>query len=266
MANIENINGYELSKNWFNWSFENPDKVKPIHTAIYFFAIQQCNSLGWKEKFGFPSQVAMDALGIRNWKTYSKGLNDLVDFGFIEMIESSKNQHTSNIISLSGAYVKNTKALTKATSKHSTKQVQSTPQSIASIDKPITKNQEDDVEPSSTKDDSFKHDNTQKISIQKWRDTYLKDETLLKAVLSNKRNKFHGLEDLKNKMQDFVSIRIETSKSVSDFQEFCKHFRDWAKYQDNSLEKAVDKNNINIGYAELADREEQEYFAKYANS
>ena len=79
----------------------------------------------------------MEAVGIKNWRTYSKVLNELVDFGFIKMIEISKNQYSSNII----AIVKNTKAptkaLDKALQKHSTKQGQST----VSIDKQLNKEQ-----------------------------------------------------------------------------------------------------------------------------
>ena len=131
------MNSYELSRNWFNYCFDNPEKVKPSHTAVYFFSIEHCNRLGWKEKFGFPSQMVMEAVGIKNWRTYSKVLNDLVDFGFIKMIEISKNQYSSNII----AIVKNTKAptkaLDKALQKHSTKQGQST----VSIDKQLNKEQ-----------------------------------------------------------------------------------------------------------------------------
>lgn len=124
------MNGYELSRAWFDFSFDNPEKIKPSHSAVYFFAIEHCNRLGWKEKFGFPSQMVMEAIGIKNWRTYSGVLKDLVEFGFIEMIETSKNQYSANII----AIVKNTKAPTKATTKaldkalqkHSTKQGQST--------------------------------------------------------------------------------------------------------------------------------------------
>jgi len=134
------MNSYELSRAWFDWCFDNPEKISPGHTALYFFAIEHCNRLGWKEKFGFPSQMAMEALGIKNWRTYSKILNDLIEFGFINLIEKSKNQYSSNII----AIVKNTKAcakaqykaLDKALQKHSTKQRQS----IVSIDKQETNN------------------------------------------------------------------------------------------------------------------------------
>ena len=120
------MNGYDLSRNFCNWAFENPDKVKPIHYAIFYFAIEHCNRLGWKDKFGLPSQMVMEAIGVKNWRTYAAGLNELVEFGFIEMVEISKNQYSSNII----AIVKNTKAptkaLDKALQKHSTKHSQST--------------------------------------------------------------------------------------------------------------------------------------------
>jgi hypothetical protein len=131
------MNSYELSRNFCDWAFENPHKIKPIHYAIYFFAVEHCNRLGWKENFGLPSQMVMEAIGVKNWRTYSQGLNDLVEFGFIEMVETSKNQYSSNIV----AIVKNTKAptkaLDKALSKHSTKHCQSTYKGTVSINKQV---------------------------------------------------------------------------------------------------------------------------------
>lgn len=132
------LNGYKLSRQWFDFCFENPEKIRPIHTSIYFFAIEHCNRLGWKKKFGFPSQMAMEALGIRNWRTYQKALNEIIDFGFIEMIEKSKNQYSSNIIAIVKNTKAHTKALDKALQKHSQKQVRSTD----SINKQRTKNKE----------------------------------------------------------------------------------------------------------------------------
>lgn len=128
------MNGYELSRNWFDWCFENPDKITPNHSALYFFAIEHCNRLGWREKFGFPTEMAKDAIGIKSYTTYIKTLNDLVDFGFINMIERSKNQYSSNIIALTNFDKALDKALDKAIVKHVVKQVES----IVSIDKPIT--------------------------------------------------------------------------------------------------------------------------------
>lgn len=131
---------YKLSRSWFDFAFENTDMIAPIHSAIYFFAIEQCNRLGWKEKFGFPSSLAMEAIGVRSYNTYSKALNELVDWGFIIMIKKSTNQHTSNIIGLSKfnePRVKaNVKALDKAIVKQGTKQGESN----YSIDIPIYNN------------------------------------------------------------------------------------------------------------------------------
>ncbi|MCZ2845637.1 MAG: hypothetical protein O2U61_03950, partial [Candidatus Bathyarchaeota archaeon] len=85
------MNGYEFSRSWFDFSFTNPHKVKPAHTAVYFFAIETCNRLGWKDEFGFPTTLAMEAVGIKNYKTYIRTLEDLVDWGFIKWIQKSRN-------------------------------------------------------------------------------------------------------------------------------------------------------------------------------
>jgi len=135
------MNGYELSRKWFDFSFENPEKVKPIHTAIYFFAVEHWNRLGGKDKFGFPSQMTMEAIGVKSYTTYGKALKELSEWGFIIFIEMSKNQYSANIISIC-APSKNEKARDKALDKalitHTSKQCESTNQSTVSIDKPLT--------------------------------------------------------------------------------------------------------------------------------
>ena len=85
------MNGYELSRKWFDWCFENPEKTKPIHTALYFFAVEHCNRLGWKHKFGLPTEMAKEAIGVKSWHTYIASFNDLVEWGFFVLIEKSKN-------------------------------------------------------------------------------------------------------------------------------------------------------------------------------
>ena len=119
------MNSYELSRNWFDWCFENPEKINTNHHAIYFFAIEHCNRLGWKEKFGFPSQMTMDAIGIKNYRTYIKAFNDLVEFGFIDLIKKSSNQYSANVIAIVKNTKANTKALDNAFTTHNTKQSQS---------------------------------------------------------------------------------------------------------------------------------------------
>ena len=138
---MKEFNSYKLSRTWFDFCFENPERIKPNHTALYFFCIEHCNRLGWKKKFGLPTTMAKEAIGIRSYNTYINTLNDLVDWGFIEMIEKSKNQHSSNIVTLSNFNKALDKALDKALIKHGTKQRESTHQSVSSIDKQVNKEQ-----------------------------------------------------------------------------------------------------------------------------
>src|SRR5690554_7901546 len=98
---MSEMNGYDLGRKWFDYCFANPEKIKPNHTALYMFCIEHCNRLGWKKKFGLPTTMAKEAIGIRSYNTYIKTLNDLVEFGFIKIIEKSKNQYSSNIVALS---------------------------------------------------------------------------------------------------------------------------------------------------------------------
>jgi len=131
------MNSYDLSRKWFDWTFENPERINPNHTALYFFIIEHCNRLGWKEKFGLPTTMAKEAIGIRSYNTYINTLNDLVEFGFVKLIEKSKNQYSSNIVALSNFDKAHDKALDKALIKHGTKQRESTD----SINKQETKEQ-----------------------------------------------------------------------------------------------------------------------------
>ncbi|MFM2203632.1 MAG: hypothetical protein RLZZ605_596 [Bacteroidota bacterium] len=131
---------FKLTRGFWDYAFENPEKIKPNHCALYLFIIEHCNRLGWKKKFGLPTTMAKDAIGIRSYNTYIITLNDLVDFGLIELIEKSKNQYSSNIVAISNFDKALDKALDKATVKHVTKQSESTIQSIDSIDKQYTIN------------------------------------------------------------------------------------------------------------------------------
>jgi len=137
------MNSYELSRAYWNWAFDNPDLTTPYHASIYFFAVEHCNRLGWKEKFGFPTTMVMEANGIKSYRKYKSVFDDLVCYGFFKVIEYSKNQYSANIISIS-AYDQQDKALDKALDKamikHVTKQSESISESNSSIDKPKTLN------------------------------------------------------------------------------------------------------------------------------
>lgn len=157
---------FKLSRNWFDFCFENPEKISPTHTAMYFFIIEHCNRLGWKEKFGLPMEMTKDAIGIKNYKTFSNTFRDLEEWNFITVIQRSKNQYSSNIIALVLDTKANTKALDKAMQKHSQKQVHG----IVGIDiqetiKPINEEKEESDEPISSPD-SFSENDFDNSKIQ----------------------------------------------------------------------------------------------------
>lgn len=108
------MNGYDLTRNWYNYKFDNPTKVRSIHSDLYFYIIDLWNRLGQKKEFGLPTSVTMQLMGIGSYNTYKKTINDLVAFGFIKIIMESKNQHQSKIIALSKIDKATNKALDKA--------------------------------------------------------------------------------------------------------------------------------------------------------
>ena len=134
--NENNLNSYELSRIWFAFCFENPDLISPVHTALYFFVIEHCNRLGWKDKFGLPTQMAMAAIGVKNWRTYSRAFEELVKWKFIKVLQKSKNQYSATVI----AIVKNTEANTVAQQKHIQRHCRSKYSSTVVINKPYKPN------------------------------------------------------------------------------------------------------------------------------
>lgn len=123
------MNTFELSRKWFDFCLENPEKVNTNQTALYFYCIDLCNRLSWANKFGLPTAITMQYAGIKSYKTYAKALQDLIDFGFIKLVQKSKNQHSANVVAL----VK----FTKASSKQRHKRVESNDISECGIIKPL---------------------------------------------------------------------------------------------------------------------------------
>jgi len=135
------VTGYKLSRAFWDFSFENPHKIKPNHSAIFFFAIEHCNRLGWKQIFGFPTSMVLESIGMKSYNSYKKYFDDLVEWGFIKVHEYSKNQYSSNIIELSLNDKAHDKALDKALIKHNTKQELKQSESTGSINKQYNKEQ-----------------------------------------------------------------------------------------------------------------------------
>jgi hypothetical protein len=198
------LSGYELSKDWFDFCFENPEKINPNHSAMYFFIIEHCNRLGWKEKFGLPMEMTKSAIGIKNYRTYTNTFNDLVEWGFILILQRSVNQYSANIIALVKNTKAHTKALSKAIHKHSQKQVHG----IVGIDKPITYN----LEPINQDEDIFLNDGI-------WKEQFC----------MTKRVTMQELEIMQKQFIDDIKLKSEVVDN-------------WKQYFTNSFNKGV--NNV----------------------
>lgn len=133
------MNSYDLSRQWFDFAFENPELITGNHAAVYLWNVELNNRMGWVEKFASPASQSMAACGIKSYNTYKKIFQDLVEWGFISVITEAKNQYSACIIALSKVDKAPDKALDKALTKHLTKQssstIQSTVQSTCSINK-----------------------------------------------------------------------------------------------------------------------------------
>jgi len=94
------MNGYELSRNWFSFSFDNY-KCKTQHTALFFWIVELNNRFGWKKQFSLRTNEALETLSIGNKNTYLSALRDLDEWGFIKIISPSKNQNQACIVEIS---------------------------------------------------------------------------------------------------------------------------------------------------------------------
>lgn len=130
-------------RQWFSFSFENPDLVTGNHAAVYLWNVELNNRLGWVKKFSSPTSQAMAASGIKSYNTYKKVFDQLVGWGFIEVIQASQNQFSSNIIALSifdrSLERSLDESLNKSLTNHLINQSEITGQITSSIIKPIDK-------------------------------------------------------------------------------------------------------------------------------
>jgi len=97
----EKLNGYTLTKAWFNFAFNNPEVFNTTDHALYFWVMDCANRNGWKSKFSFAASTAMEVLSISHYNTYKKAFDKLVAHGFISVVRKSPNHHQATIISIS---------------------------------------------------------------------------------------------------------------------------------------------------------------------
>ena len=207
---------FELIKNFYRWAEENPEKVKPYHWAIYLVAVEKCNQLGWKEKFGLPTYHVMEITGISSRRTYYKGLYELIDFGFLMIIQKAKNQHQSAVVSLVNCPSKNDISIA------STEQQQDTGTA------PIIRQNKTDKD--------FIDNKNNKEFLKK----IILENTDLLVFLSSKTT----LKDAEKekRIDDFLAEKFSTGENEKWQNEiqFFTHFRNW--FLKKNSEKKVENN------------------------
>ena len=201
--------GYKLTRTWFDFKFENPGKIKASHTELYFYIIDLWNRLGQKEKFGLPTAVTMECLGIGSYNTYKRNLNDLIDFGFIQLIQESKNQHQSKVIALSKFDKATDKALDKA-------HIKATDEATDDIDKQYN-NEQKNNNIINNNNETFQNLNFSEIlknESQEWIESVAMQQKI-------------SIELIQQKIDEFVLFLKTTEKNHKSKKEFISHFINW---------------------------------------
>lgn len=252
---------FKLSRDWFDFSFENPEKIKPNHSALYFFCIEHCNRLGWKNKFGLPTTMAKEAIGISSYNTFKNTLNDLVEWGFVKMIKKSQNQFSSNIIALSNFDKSLDKSLDKALIKHGSKHVTNQSEITGSIDIQETSIQETNNTPKAWQEDFEVYLSDLRLAY----DSFLKDEKVIKE-----QQEFYPSVNIplsiKKVTLDYWSKKEgweKKIKSKSKEIDWVKTFKNSLKYPENRVYHERGKLNGNQAKKSDAELSSEEFIQKY---
>lgn len=233
---------FKLYRYFWDYSFKNPEKLKPNDIAIYSFAIEHCNRLGWKEKFGFPTSMVMEAVGIKSYSVYKKHFDNLINLGFFEIIEYSKNQYSSNIIALKENNKALDKALDKALIKHSTKQSKSTIQSTDSINKQINNETNKQIEDSVIEDEKL-------IEALDWKtdfNIYVSELRIaFKEILTpeyiSEREKFHPYLDISKTIEKACKDYWSTEEGWKNKKKSKTQTINWKSTFNNSLTQKMNQ-------------------------
>ena len=85
---------------FYHWIEENPDKVDPYITAVYFALLNRANKSGWKDKFAIILIDLQETCGISSRTTMLKTLARLEEYGFLQTISTTTNQYKNRVICL----------------------------------------------------------------------------------------------------------------------------------------------------------------------
>lgn len=230
------MNGYNLTRAWYQFKFDNPSKVRHIHSDAYFYIIDLWNRLGQKNEFGLPTSVTMESLQIGSYNTYKRCIDELVEFGFIEVVKNSVNQHTSKIIKLTKIDVVGMsnidKATIKATDEPSDKATAKATDSIieqynkGTIE--VSKPKKIDTHPMQ----DWVNDNCPNVKKLKNQLTYEQCDKLILEFTNDK------LKDILNRMENYKQLTAKyTSVNLT--------IRNWIKLNSSEQSKPISGRMLN---------------------
>ncbi len=201
---------FTLTKRFWKWAAENPEKVKPAIVAVYFSAVELCNKLGWPDKFGIPTDTTRELTGISSRTTYTKVFNELVENGLVMLIRKSPNQHKSTII----AFPKNEQARFK------------------NPDTAVSKNEQAHIQAREQQ-----RDGTDTIIKPLKTDINFKDNInnadFLKKALYGNEKLVESLRPTSQHVDGFIAEKLSTRENLKwkEESDFYKHFRYWVEYK-----------------------------------
>ena len=91
---------FDYFNNFYQWIEDNPDKVDPYITAVYFALLNRANKSGWKDKFAIILIDLQETCGINSRTTMLKTLAKLEEFGFLQTVSTTQNQYKNRVIRL----------------------------------------------------------------------------------------------------------------------------------------------------------------------
>lgn len=233
---------YALMRNFWDFAFENPEVIKPVHCALYAFTVEHCNRLGWKQKFGLPASMVLDAIGIKSYSVYKKTFDELVDFGFIEVIQYSRNQHSSNIVALKENCKANYKAYSKANINHIAKHVTKHVTKHGEYSNTINSIIQDTNIPNTNIPEIFNFGNDI-IDFNSSHAEILKNESQSWLESVSMQQKI-PIEEIQTKIDEFVLFLKTTTDQHKNKKAFITHFVNWLPKQKNKTQNGTEQNSF----------------------
>lgn len=248
-------NGYDLSRSWFDFAFENPDLINPNDHALYYWLVEKNNRCGWVEKFSCTASESMAACGFKTYPPYKKSFDKLVDLGFVEIVVRSKNQYQCNVIALSKNNKPLAKALDKAllrqTIKHVESNRESNRESTFNINKPQTEKQETKKPKTKKQSSSSEDDVTPKEYLEVYnkflqKRTGASEQFSIAGRAALKKIYLYLRQQVKNTHPEMDGAELE-DQSVKAWEYVLHNFDKWDNFHKGQLKiEQINSNLINI--------------------